>query len=63
MSKQLNNFAVDFRKDVKPTLKSKNRMNIMKVFNDPRVVMLEEEIAEYTPLMPVNESRDYIERN
>ena len=32
MSKQLNNFAVDFRKDVKPTLKSKNRMNIMKVF-------------------------------
>lgn len=37
-------------------------MNIRKVFNDPRVVMIEEEIAEYTPLMPVNESRDYIER-
>ena len=37
-------------------------MNVRKVFEDPRVVMLEEEIAEYTPLMPVNESRDYVER-
>lgn len=37
-------------------------MNVRKVFEDPRVVMIEEEIAEYTPLMPVNESRDYIER-
>ena len=30
-------------------------MNVRKVFEDPRVVMLEEEIAEYTPLMHINE--------
>ena len=51
---------MDFRKKNKPTLKSKNRMNIRKVYNDPRVIMLEEKIAEYTPLMPVNESRDFM---
>ena len=37
-------------------------MNVKKVFEDPRVALIEEEIAYYSPFMPVDNGRETIEK-